>query len=116
MKRWDNSNRDWTGLEFANSQRAMEDKQKWELVAKSSVAPPMTQRLKGLVKAKRISSEMITLEGVLYSTTVTQYPIPAITVPGRMRYSRHKRSGISYGCHNESPGLLLAATSDLASL
>ena len=42
--------------------------------------------------------------------------IPAITVPGRMRYSRHKRSGISYGCHNESPGLLLAAISDLASL
>ena len=40
----------------------------------------------------------------------------AITVPGRMRYSRHKRSGISYGCHNESPGLLLAAISDLASL
>ena len=34
---------------------------------------------------------------------VTQYPIPAITVPGRMRYSRHKRSGVSYGCHNESP-------------
>ena len=33
-----------------------------------------------------------------------------------MRYSRHKRSGISYGCHNESPGLLLAAVSDLASL
>ena len=30
--------------------------------------------------------------------------------------SRHKRSGISYGCHNESPGLLLAAKSDLASL
>ena len=47
---------------------------------------------------------------------VTQYPIPAITVPGRMRYSRHKRSGISYGCHNESPGLLLTAISDLASL
>ena len=37
------------------------------------------------------------------SMPVTQYPIPAITVPGRMRYSRHKRSGISYGCHNESP-------------
>ena len=34
---------------------------------------------------------------------VTQYPIPAITVPGRMRYSRHKRSGISYSCHNKSP-------------
>ena len=51
---------------------------------------------------------------------VTQYPIPAITVPGRMRYSRHKRSEISCGCHNEPPppppGLLLAAISDLASL
>ena len=37
------------------------------------------------------------------ASPVTQYPIQAITVPGRMRYSRHKRSGISYGCHNESP-------------
>ena len=63
-------------------------------------------------------------QGVLYMTgtdiasasPVTQYPIPAITVPSRMRYSRHKRSGISYGCHNESPRLLLAAISDLASL
>ena len=36
------------------------------------------------------------------ASPVMQYPIPAITVPGRMRYSRHKRSGISYGCHNES--------------
>ena len=37
------------------------------------------------------------------ASPVTQYPIPAITVPSRMRYSRHKRSGISYGCHNKSP-------------
>ena len=50
------------------------------------------------------------------ASPVTQYPVPAITVPVRMRYSRHKRSGISYSCHNESPGLLLAAISDLASL
>ena len=34
---------------------------------------------------------------------VTQYPIPAITILCRMRYSRHKRSWISYSCHNESP-------------
>ena len=40
---------------------------------------------------------------IILTWSVTQYPIPAITVPGRMRYSRHKRSGISYGCHNESP-------------
>ena len=40
---------------------------------------------------------------IIISGTVTQYPIPSITVPGRMRYSCHKRSGISYSCHNESP-------------
>ena len=28
---------------------------------------------------------------LLFKVVVTQYPIPAITVPGRMRYSRHKR-------------------------
>ena len=50
------------------------------------------------------------------ASPVTQYSIQAITVPGRMRYSRHKRSGISYGCHTNPPGLLLAAISDLASL
>ena len=45
----------------------------------------------------------MTSTDIARASPVTQYPIPAITVPGRMRYSRHKRSGISSGCHNESP-------------
>ena len=39
-KRWEDSIREWTGLEFAKSQRAVENRGKWrELVAKSSVVP-----------------------------------------------------------------------------
>ena len=39
-KRWENNIRDWTGLEFAKSQRAVEKREKWKkLVAKSSVVP-----------------------------------------------------------------------------
>ena len=39
--------REWTGLEFTRSQRAVEDKGKWKkLVAKSSVVPQQPSRLK----------------------------------------------------------------------
>ena len=39
-KRWEDNVRDWTGLEFAKSQRAVENRGKWrKLVAKSSVVP-----------------------------------------------------------------------------
>ena len=39
-KRWEDNIREWTGLEFAMSQRAEENRGKWrKLVAKSSVAP-----------------------------------------------------------------------------
>ena len=45
-KRWEDSIREWTGLEVGKSQRAVEDKEKWrKLVAKSSVVP---QRPSGL--------------------------------------------------------------------
>ena len=38
-KRWED-NREWTGLEFGKSQRAVENREKWrKLVAKSSVVP-----------------------------------------------------------------------------
>ena len=38
----------WTGLEFATSQRAVENREKWrKLVLKSSVVPPMTPAGKG---------------------------------------------------------------------
>ena len=39
-KRWEDSIREWIGLEFAKSQRAVEDRERWrKLVAKSSVVP-----------------------------------------------------------------------------
>ena len=39
-KRWENSIREWTGLEFAKSLRAMENREKLrKLVAESSVVP-----------------------------------------------------------------------------
>ena len=39
-KRWEDNSKEWTGLEFAKSQRAVEKREKWrKLVAKSSVVP-----------------------------------------------------------------------------
>ena len=39
-KRWEDNIREWTGLEFAKSQRAVENREKWmKLVAKSPVVP-----------------------------------------------------------------------------
>ena len=39
-KRWEDNVREWTGLEFAKSQRAVENRGKWrKLVAKSSLVP-----------------------------------------------------------------------------
>ena len=46
-KRWEDNIREWTGLEFAKFQRAMENKEKWrKLVAKSSVVPQQPSRLR----------------------------------------------------------------------
>ena len=39
-KRWEDNIKEWTGLEFAKSQRAVENRERWrKLVAKSSVVP-----------------------------------------------------------------------------
>ena len=47
-KRWEDNIREWTGLEFAKSQRAVENRKKWrKLVAKSSVVPQKTLAVKG---------------------------------------------------------------------
>ena len=46
-KRWEDNIRDWTGLEFGKSQRAVENREKWrKLVAKSSVVPQRPSRLR----------------------------------------------------------------------
>ena len=47
-KRWEDNIREWTGLEFATSQRAVENRGKWrKLVVNSSVVPPKTLAVKG---------------------------------------------------------------------
>ena len=39
-KKWEDNIREWTGLEFTKSQRAVENREKWrKLVVKSSVVP-----------------------------------------------------------------------------
>ena len=46
-KRWEDNIREWTGLEFAKSQRAEENREKWrKLVAKSFVVPQRPWRLR----------------------------------------------------------------------
>ena len=46
-RRWEDNTREWTGLEFAKSQRAVENKGKWrKLAAKSSVVPQRPSRLR----------------------------------------------------------------------
>ena len=46
-KRWEDNIREWTGLEFGKSQRAVENRKKWrKLVAKSSVVPQRPSRLR----------------------------------------------------------------------
>ena len=46
-KRWEDNIREWTGLEFGKSQRAVENREKWrKLVAKSSVVSQRLLRLR----------------------------------------------------------------------
>ena len=47
-KRWEDNIREWTGLGFTKSQRAIENREKWrKQVAKSSVVPQRPSRLRG---------------------------------------------------------------------
>ena len=46
-KMWEDNIREWTGLEFGKSQRAVENREKWtKLVAKSSVVPQQPLQLR----------------------------------------------------------------------
>ena len=46
-KRWEDNIREWTGLEFGKSQRAVENREKWrKLTAKSSVVPQRPSQLR----------------------------------------------------------------------
>ena len=46
-KRWEDNMKEWTGLQFGKSQRAVENREKWrKLIAKSSVVPQRPSRLR----------------------------------------------------------------------
>ena len=46
-RRWEDNIREWTGLEFGKSQRAVENREKWrKLVAKPYVVPQQPSRLR----------------------------------------------------------------------
>ena len=46
-KRWEDNIREWTGLEFTKSQRAVENREEWrKLVVKSSVVPQRSSWLR----------------------------------------------------------------------
>ena len=46
-KRWEDNIREWTGLEFGRSQKAVEERKKWrKLVAKLSVVPHRPSQLR----------------------------------------------------------------------
>ena len=47
-KRWEDNIKEWTGMEFADSQRAVENRETWrELVRKSSMVPQRSLRIMG---------------------------------------------------------------------
>ena len=47
-KRWEDNIREWTGLEFSKSQRAVQSREKWrKLAVKSSVVPQQPLQLRG---------------------------------------------------------------------
>ena len=46
-KTWEDNIREWTGLEFAESQKAVENTEKWrKLLVKSSVLPQRPSRVR----------------------------------------------------------------------
>ena len=46
-KRWEDNIKEWTGLEFAKSERAVENREKWrKLVVKLSVKPQQLSQLR----------------------------------------------------------------------
>ena len=46
-ERWEDNIREWTGLKFAKSQKAVENREKWrKLVVKLSVVPQRPSRLR----------------------------------------------------------------------
>ena len=48
-KRWEDSIREWTGLEFGKSQRTVENRKKWRKLIAELCSAPTTLAIKGLI-------------------------------------------------------------------
>ena len=48
-KRWEDNIREWTGLEFAKYQRAVENREKWRKLVAKSCGAAITLAVKGLM-------------------------------------------------------------------
>ena len=70
-KRLEDNIREWTGLEFGKSQRAVEKREKWrKLVAKSPVVPPLTFAVKGLMMMMMIVHIVSVALSIVHSVSV----------------------------------------------
>ena len=66
-KRWEDSIREWTSLEFGKSQRAGENREKWrKLSCKIICGAPMTLTVKGLMMMKMMQWVLISVSPYLY--------------------------------------------------
>ena len=70
-KRWEGNIREWTGLEFGKSQRAVENRGKWrKLVAKSSGAPT-TLAVKGLMMMMTMVTQTVIVMMARFTVSIS---------------------------------------------
>ena len=69
-KKWEDNIREWTGLEFGKSQRAVENREKMEKIGyKIICGAPTTLAVKGLMMMMMISIDFHALYNVSYTIT-----------------------------------------------
>ena len=84
-KRWEDSIKEWTGLEFVKSQRAVENTEKWrKLIAKSSVVPQRPPRLGGSIFSLNLLNVMVivwlSVPPVVCRTVLFTYALMTLTL------------------------------------
>ena len=87
-KRWEDNIREWTGVEFAKSERAVENRERWtKLVVKSSLVPKRSSRVKG---------SMMMMMMMVYFHISFGLPclLPPFTAPCKMVFARLENMSI----------------------
>ena len=59
--RWEDNIREWTGLEFAKYQRAVENREKWRKLVAKSCGAPTTLAVKGLMMIMTYLRQTVTM-------------------------------------------------------